>query len=260
MKSKTLSSKTKELLATISLKDSIESYSFRVRKGLDKIHKDFIQKLKDRVDNPSGEVVCSVRMIHQIIDEEAGDALIHSPVYKRSKDTPEGKSSLLDSSGTHSSGNASCANCGHDKGKHIKGFGNSYCCTDKDSKNGYVCQCQKFVLDKKEALVVQDSLKEIWDNPTDEKVWGSDNQGCPKSKGCGRDTKFWHDLENKTYWKCGEEDFLCDGCDKTDSANSKGCGKISKRCVEKRGDIICGKNWLCDGCSNQNYTNKEKSK
>ena len=60
--------------------------------------KDFIQKLKDRIDNPSGEVVCSVRMIHQIIDEEAGDVLTHS-----SEEKSKRKSFFSSkSSGTHS--------------------------------------------------------------------------------------------------------------------------------------------------------------
>ena len=37
--------------------------------------KTFIKKLKEDIDNPSGEVACSVAQIHRIIDKRAGEKL-----------------------------------------------------------------------------------------------------------------------------------------------------------------------------------------
>ena len=39
---------------------------------VNKIHKEFIWRLKERLDNPSGRIVCSIGVINRIIDELSG--------------------------------------------------------------------------------------------------------------------------------------------------------------------------------------------
>lgn len=56
------------------------------------------------------------------------------------------------------------------------------------------------------------------------------------TKGCNRDTKFRHNLEIQTFWKCGESDginiFLCDSC-KTNSQQKSGGKRVDDTpCVE----------------------------
>ena len=239
MKDKTLSDKIVDLSGYT--KGSVKSKYY-----WEKDVKDFIQKLKKDCCECHMHPIMMERdkswkcWFCVILNKLAGDALIHSPLNsgKSLEDTPEetrlSHNSQYESSGTHGSGNASCANplmnietvlglTLEDIEWMKKYFIENLIeinpkTTDNQDASCANCGYTKKEHDEFEFLGVHWNLV----SPPCKKFI-TDNQGCAKSKGCGK--KFYHNI-HKEYFRCGKG-YLCPGCDKTDCANPIG-EKIKK--------------------------------